>query len=271
MGDNSVDLSGDVGAVGRILLDAPDEDAAEPALLMTDPDASNNPDPIPSHPKRGAEAPAPSLHESADAQRLQPDNGAAKDLAGASSDLDHSSDASDCGAEDASDRSKGEVGNGERGGRRSERTSEPRKARAKAEDEGGVDHDPQKVLEDDEMHEDSEEYVVSEHESDEGSDEDFKGPVRKRKRMSVNETVKSTGAADAARDGQEDEESQERRRDFIVDLKGVMFSAALQPMPCTALVVHVGENQAKVHASYFPHTCMHACWSVCGACIRLVL
>lgn len=242
MGDDSVDLSGDVGAVGRILMHAPDEDLAEPALFIPGANGPNQPDSGPS--KRAPDAAGPSenaVKASVDDKRLLPDSEAAKDLAGPSADADGSmhdgagpSEAVATGGRDSNGgKPNGQLASGSRRG------SKARRSCSGVDGESGKQKEAsEKLLEDDDIEEVSEEYVKSEDESEGGSEG---GPVgKKRKRKAAKRSGKDGS------DGSLDEGTQEVKCGFVIDLKGVMFSANVVQMPCTALVVHVGDTQAKV-------------------------
>jgi hypothetical protein len=238
MGDDTVDLSGDVGAVGRILLHAPDDDVAEPAIPVPGRNASVNP--ATNGSKHDADTCGPDIHSTEPAihkQRALPAQDEANDLAGDGSYPD-ANNATD-GAAEASKVAKEvpnsngadvqETSNGQGGsiGRRQ------RKVR-----KGGstVDED-----------ETSEDYQESEGASEGGSDGDYDNRGAKKRRR---------GPVEAGKTAKEDNRAHELKHGFVIDLKGVMFSANVVQMPCTALVLHVGESQAKVRSI---HGCVLAC------------
>ena len=235
MGQDSVDLSGDVGAVGRILMHSLDDVATEPQLIISDTPKGDAADPA----KRSGAADGASL----DDKRLQPDSQAATDLAGPSA----GNSADVCGVSD-DPVAVGDVATqdpGSNGKETNGQLASGSRRRGSAKRSSGVVTDSAKDKsdedEDDEDEEMSEGYVNSEEESEGGSDRDFDAPDgNKRKRKAV----KGSGHPDAA--AGRDETIQEGNNSFMIDLKGVMFSANVVQMPCTALVVHVGDTQAKV-------------------------
>lgn len=251
MGDDSVDLSGDVGSVGRILMHAPDEAAAEPDLHI--PGAPC--DPISDPAKRAGTTAGATAGDT----RVQTDCEAANDLADPSAWANGNADISVHGGAKSPDPvpardpdSTGEAA----GGKAKEQLASGSRRRGygtakRSSGVGGSGNEDS--LEDDDMDDASDEYVESEEESEGGSDEGFEGPVgNKRKRRAGKVSAK---LPTASFDGERGDD--EANHAFMIDLKGVIFSAHVVQMPCSALVVHVGETQAKVWSSSCLSTLVH--------------
>lgn len=244
MGDDSVDLSGDVGAVGRILMHAPDEDAAEPALLLPDGEPCDDKPATNATKTAAGDDPGTSngaAEAAADEKRLQPDSEAAHDLADAPDDANvqrkkpRKADASERD-DDEEPGSNGEATKGTPGGELA-RGTRRRASAAHANANTGTE-----AMEDDEMEDASEGYVQSEEESEGGSDGDYDAPAGAKQQKGAAKKGSSANGAD--NNGQKDKVA---NHEFILDLKGVMFAANVVQMPCTALVMHVGDSQAKVY------------------------